>query len=51
MLFLLFEKPANLRIILYKECNKSDVTEQSANWDTCAYIKGGETAIAAAINV
>ena len=47
MLFLLFEaaefmcvhivrqKLANLRIILYKECNKSDVTEQSASWDTC----------------
>ena len=47
MLFLLFEaaefmcvnivrqKLANLRIILYKECNKCDVTEQSASWDTC----------------
>ena len=47
MLFLLFEaaefmcvhnvrqKLANLRIILYKECNKCDVTEQSTSWDTC----------------
>ena len=46
VLFLLFEvaefmcvnivrqKLANLRIILYKECNKCDVTEQSASWDT-----------------
>ena len=30
MLFLLFEAAE-----LYKECNKSDVTEQSASWDTC----------------
>ena len=28
------QKLANLRIILYKECNKSDVNEQSAIWDT-----------------
>ena len=51
MLFLLFEvaefmcvnivrqKLANLRIILYKECNKCDVTEQSASWDTCGGIR------------
>ena len=33
------QKLANLRIILYKECNKCDVTEQSASWDTCAITK------------
>ena len=32
------QKLANLRIILYKECNKCDVTEQSACWDTCVII-------------
>ena len=47
MLFLLFEvaefmcvntvrqKLANLSLILYKVCNKSDVTEQSASLFTC----------------
>ena len=27
-----------VRIILYKECNKCDVTEQSTSWDTCEFI-------------